>query len=331
MFRNEQRLQLIEYRRLQRCSLRVLFEAPLVTKGGLRSKSIMDRLRREILAAMKLYNWKYAPRAKIALSLRFLDGERNHPDLHHLVKFYLDALKSTAFADDRQVQHLEASTLRHSDASCSCVIYEVWRLSDYERCLDLMSDRCSQDRERCNTVFSPYTLDSEYWIAAEGQQEVLEHAPVLSHTRRMAKAGAPRLMDIWSNLAPLIVDLGSLARDDAGLALEQRIQEAFAAQAATGKLFSRIYTPIDLNAQITRKGYDVVKDVDNVLSSLCKIMRRTVLQPSAYITGYRVYVVRDDDKPPQLTLQLLAPGRVEAYRENIERAFEAYGAKLEDY
>jgi hypothetical protein len=330
MFRNERRLQLIEYRRLQRCSLRVLFEAPLVTKGGLRSASVMDRLRREILAAMKLYSWKYAPRAKIALSLRFLDGERNHPDLHHLVKFYLDALKSTAFADDRQVQYLEASTLRHSDATRSCVIYEVWRLRDYERCLDVVRDERSRNHERCRSLFSPYTLDSEYWITAERQQEVLEHAPVLSHTRRMTKAGAPRLMDIWSNLAPLVLDLGSLARDDAGRTLEERIQEAFAAQAATGKLFSRIYTPIDLNAQITRKGYDLVKDVDNVFRSLCKIMRRTVLQPSAYVTGYRVYVASDDDRPPQLTVQLLAPGQVEAHREHMERAFEVYGKKLED-
>jgi hypothetical protein len=81
----------LEYRRLDRWScLRCHFSGPLVTKKGIRAAEVTKQLRETLARDVSIWRWKYAPRAKLAVSFTFHDLEKNHPDVHSLVKFYND-------------------------------------------------------------------------------------------------------------------------------------------------------------------------------------------------------------------------------------------------
>jgi Holliday junction resolvase RusA-like endonuclease len=109
----EGQIKALEYRRLDgRSCLRCHFNGPLVTKKGMRAHHKVNQLREALTKDVSLCRWKYAPRAKLAVSFSFHDLEKNHPEVHSLVKFYMDLLKEVVFKDDRQVCYLEASTLR---------------------------------------------------------------------------------------------------------------------------------------------------------------------------------------------------------------------------
>ena len=101
----EDQIKALEYRRLggRRSCLRCHFSGPLVTKKGLRAHRTTNHLRAALTKDVSLCRWKYAPRAKLAVSFRFYDLEKNHPEVHSLVKFYMDLLKEVVFKDDRQV------------------------------------------------------------------------------------------------------------------------------------------------------------------------------------------------------------------------------------
>jgi Holliday junction resolvase RusA-like endonuclease len=78
-------------------------DGSLATKNQLRAQSELQKIKVKIADHFERYRWKTAPRAKLIVSFRFFDNEKNKADISKLVKFYLDALKETAFGDDRQV------------------------------------------------------------------------------------------------------------------------------------------------------------------------------------------------------------------------------------
>jgi len=277
---------------------------------------------------MKLWHWKYAPRAKMAVSLWFFDQEQNHPDVHRLVKFYLDTLKGITFRDDRQVHYLDvASTRVQSRKHESSLFINIWRLADYERIVHL--GKLAEAPERDRNHFPPqiYVLNPDDWDRAARQHQVFSGSPVLSHS---GTAGLPSPIDLFKDLHPLIFDLGTLPSADSTSAFRARVREVVQLHAAEGDLLSRIYVPVEINAQVTKQALGLGKDLDNIMRVVCPIFKETLMHPKAYISGYRVYVIDDAETPPRLSIQLLPVGAVEAYTREVEARFEAYGEELEN-
>ena len=285
-------------------------------------------MRQHVFDATRLWKWKCAPRAKMAMSFRFFDQEKNHPNVHTLVKFYLDCLKGIVFHDDRQVHYLDVSTHRYrSDEGESALFLDVWRLTDYERVVQLgkQADVSDEDEERYPHHI--HQLDPDIWERAHRQHQALAKSPVLSHN---AKMGLPSLMDLFRDAHPLIFTVGVLPSVASTVAFKDRVRREMERHATEDNLLSHIYIPVELNAQVTKQAFGLTKDLDNVMQTVCPIIAQALMHPKAYISGYRVYVIDDADLPPRLTIQLLPNGAVEAYTRQIDARFEAYGEELDE-
>lgn len=331
----EDQVKALEYRRLDaRSCLRCRFNGPLVTKKAIRAQYMANQLREALTKSISLSRWKYVPRAKLAVSFNFYDLEKNHPDVHSLVKFYMDLLKEAAFKDDRQVYYLEASTLRaESEQRQSSVFIEIRRLVHYERYEELataaQADLPDEDDDWNSFPWLVYIPDPQDWDMAKVQYGLLAGTSILDHTRAHQRFRFPSLMDQLQNVHPFIVDLGHLPITGSTAAFKTRIGTILDDYVKRRSLFSRIRTPIELNAQITKQAIGLSKDLDNLMRIVCPLIRQKLLHPKCHINGYRAYVVDDDSVPPRLSIQLLKPGAIKELQRRLERGFEAYGEGLE--
>jgi len=323
------RVKPLEFRRLAtRARLRMRVRGPLATKGGLRARRLESLVRQQIVEATQLWRWKCAPRAKMAVSFRFFDQEKNHPDVHSLTKFYLDCLKAIVFRDDRQVHYLDVSTHRfRAEEGESSLFMDVWRLTDYERSVQLGGGAKAPYEDKEHFPHQIYHLHPDDWEMAVRQHQALAGSPVLSHNKAF---GLPSLMDIFRDAHPMIFDLGGLPTSVGTLAFADRIREAMELHASQRKLLSKIYIPVELNAQVTKQAFGLAKDLDNVMRTVCRTVAQRLLHPTAYISGYRVYVIDDVNVPPRLSVQILPVGAIETYARQIDARFEAYGEQLND-
>jgi len=97
------------YRARRRAGYMAVFiPGPLVQKMTTSSRAVEEAAREAIRFGVRKYRWQFAPRAKIAVSMHFIAGDRQVPELPKLVKFYLDLMKDELFTDDRQVEYLAA-------------------------------------------------------------------------------------------------------------------------------------------------------------------------------------------------------------------------------
>src|SRR5262245_19204038 len=79
-------------------------------KGTLASATVAELIRRQAEETVAHFQWHPVLRARVAVQMRFFVAHTSIPDLHHLVKFYLDPLRGIAFTDDRQVACLVAAS-----------------------------------------------------------------------------------------------------------------------------------------------------------------------------------------------------------------------------
>jgi hypothetical protein len=143
--KNEQqalKVMLLQLRK-RRSHFMTVVQGDLVQKRRRGADQIAEDMKRQFSAQMDKTSWRYAPRAKVAVTMHFHARDDQIPTLHNLVKFYLDPLRSVVFNDDRQVGYLAAQCWRppkrfqnlgDKDAS---VFIEVERLTDYKRRFDL--------------------------------------------------------------------------------------------------------------------------------------------------------------------------------------------------
>jgi Holliday junction resolvase RusA-like endonuclease len=331
----EDQIKALEYRRLDRRCLRFHFSGPLVTKRGIRAKYTANHLREALTKNVILYRWKHAPRAKLAVSFSFYDLEKNHPDVHSLVKFYMDLLKEAVFKDDRQVCYLEASTLRtKSQQRQSSVFTTIRRLVDYERYVELATDAqrdlADEDEDWNSFPWLVHVLDPQDWHIAEVQYRLLSDTSILSHSRAQRKFGFRSSMDEVKNVHPYVIDLGPLTLSESTATFKNRIGAILDDYVARRSLLNRIRIPIELNAQITKRAIGLSKDLDNLMLIVCPLIREKLLHRKAHINGYRAYVVDDESLPPRLSIQLLKPGAIKQFQSRMERGFKAYGEELEN-
>jgi Holliday junction resolvase RusA-like endonuclease len=335
----EGQIKALEYRRLDGWScLRCRFSGPLLTKKGMRARHNVNQLRETLTKDVGICRWKYAPRAKIAVAFSFYDLEKNNPEVHSLVKFYMDLLKAVVFKDDRQVYYLEASTLRvKPEQGQSSVFIEIRRLVDYERYVELateaqreLADEIDEDEDWDRFPWLVDVRDPQDWHVAEVQYRLLSETSILSHSRARRKFGFRSSMDEAKNVHPYVIELGPLPLTESTVTFKNRIGAILDDYVARRSLLNRIRIPIELNAQITKQAIRLSKDLDNLMLIVCPLIREKLLHPKAYINGYRVHVVDDEKLPLRLSIQLLKPGAIEEFQSRMERGFKAYGKELEN-
>lgn len=310
-------------------------EGPLTTKNQLRAQSELQRIKSKIVEDINRHKWKTAPRAKLAVSLRFFDREKNKADISKLVKFYLDALKETVFADDRQVRYLEAAVLRASPGKDSSVVFgEVRRLADYCRILDYAAE-VDIDAEKDEENSFPFLFDlrSKYWSVAKRQAEVLSWTKISPYNRPgMKDYLLPTTMARLSDANPLIFDFGTLPTDCGTDRFLSTINDRLVALRDRRHVLSTIFVPIELDVQISNGCLRLVKDLDNILLHVCSRISSVLLAEHAYISGYRAYVVNNScqDSATRIQVQLLLQGAIENYGRRIEKAVEKHLDDLKD-
>jgi hypothetical protein len=313
----------------------VRIEGPLVTKNQLRAQSELQRIRTKLVEDIIKYRWKKAARAKCAVSLHFFDKEKNKADISKLVKFYLDALKDVVFRDDRQVHYLEAAILRTPPGTDSSVIIgEVRRLSDYCRILDYAAEADNDPEEDERDCFpSLYPFDPRNWDVAKRQVEVLSCTQISSYDRPgMKHYLLPTMMERLKNAHPLIFELGNLSTDCGNARFLRSIKDILTAIKDELGLLSRIFVPIELDVQISNGCLQLAKDLDNIMLHVCREIGAALISESAYIGGYRAYVVDNlsRDSTTRVQVQLLPQGAIRHYSRRIEKAVEKYAEDLRD-
>lgn len=143
-------------------------------KRTLRADRLAADLQQYISEEAAKLGWSQVPRARVAVSMHFFPQEYGSPDLHNLVKFYLDLLHPPIFYDDRQVGYLVAQRWRppkHFDnlnRQESSAYVEVERLSDYIQRFDL-----SFELLKVND-FRQYLKRKERWLAEDDEFEMPE-------------------------------------------------------------------------------------------------------------------------------------------------------------
>src|ERR1700730_14419360 len=137
--------------RARRDFLYVQINGPFAQKGGRNAETVSRAVEQSAREAVAQFGWQSVPRARIALEMRFFARHGCIPDLHHLVKFYLDPLRGLAFADDRQVACLVATSWKpprefgdRRDQNGHTVFIKIERLADHVRRFDLC--RALRDR-----------------------------------------------------------------------------------------------------------------------------------------------------------------------------------------
>jgi Holliday junction resolvase RusA-like endonuclease len=302
-------------------------DGSLATKNQLRAQSEFQRIKGKIAENINRYRWKTAPRAKLAVSLRFFDDEKNKADISKLVKFYLDALKETAFGDDRQVHYLEATVLRAPPRPRSSVVFgEVRRLTDYCRLLDYAAEADTENEEEEENSF-PVLFDpsSEYWLVAKRQAEVLSWTKISQYDRPgLREYLLPTMMGRLKSANPLIFDFGTLSTDRGTDRFLRAVNERLIAFRDDESLLSRIFIPIELDVQVGNGYRQLAKDLDNIMLHVCSKIGSVLLSERAYISGYRAYLVNNlsRDSATRIQVQLLPPGAIESYSDRVEKAVE---------
>lgn len=332
------RVQYLELNRLSslRSGRRLVLRngGPLTTKNQLRAQSELQRIKAKIAEDIERYRWKTAPRAKLAVRFLFFGREKNHADISKLVKFYLDALKETAFGDDRQVHYLDASIWRGFPGKDQSMVFgEVRRLTDYCRLLDYVAETDTEDEEEENTFPVLFDPSSEYWLVAKRQAEVLSWTTISQYDRPgLREYLLPTMMDRLKGANRLIFDLGTLSTDCGTDRFLNAVNEKLIAFRDDGSLLSRIFIPIELDVQVGNGCLQLAKDLDNIMLHVCSKIGSVLLAERAYISGYRAYLVNNlsRDSATRVQVQLLPPGAIEIYNDRLEKAVEKRLEELKD-
>lgn len=356
---------MLSYKELKLLQLQILKSTPRyigIFHGDLQKKgrrgsqvaanSIVDTIQKESLKSQ----WKYVPRAKVAISMHFFAKE-GAPAIQNLVKFYLDLLYPTLFNDDRQVGYLSAQCYQTprefaSEQKSETVIIEVERLSDLKRRFDLyhyihnLSEKDYELRQSTKKLFNDddneiddvlfdiginnvirdrLNLPTEY-IRFEEQmiQKKLLELNKIDFTDRPGGAKNPLIRQRLVRqieLRPWSVYLGELPKAQGETEqYKQNIRQQIQQLRSQFRIFNQIQVPVELDVQVGCR-LQLIKDLDNIIRDIVPIFSQEVLSGTAQVQGYRVYTVADeslDSNCNTIRLKLLPPGGIAAFEDNMK-------------
>jgi len=308
------------------------YEGPLFTKVGLRAKKEAVKIKSKFQKDADKFHWTPPPRARIAISFKFYCRQQNPPEIYNIVKYYLDLLKGPVFKDDSQVHYLEAYMRRTvSKKTESCLYIKARRLVDYTKILDLCQELDeTYENYYKETVFPfPSLIEKSLWNVAETQYEILSNSKISKYDRpSLKKYLLPTMMKRFNGIDPLNFDFGPLPQKGESKNFKKNIHILISNFKSKYKLFNTIYSPIELDVQVSQASLKHIKDLDNVATEFCKEFKKQLLHQKVFINGYRIYVV--DNNKSGIQLRLLPPGEVMSYNEILENGLERLEEKLTD-
>lgn len=318
----------LELARLTRTEFITSLSGRLATKRGVRAKKIIEEVKRKLYSQAKELNWKFAQRAKLAVSLLFFDYEQNKADIHKLVKFYLDALQGPIFRDDRQVYYLDAYLWRIAGSSKESLVFiKVRRLHEFIRLLDYADE--------CDLLAG----DDEFIPSAYFRKELEQNQHDRLVNIKIADFSRPGLAEFLQPTVarhyrehPLIFDLGELPQKDVRNQFKQTIERTIDAFKFDENPLNPLFVPIELDVQVNQPGLKVAKDLDNIMSHICPAIKNSLLEGESYINGYRIYVVQNLSlsRRSAIQLQLLPMGAISRYHNRLEKGLEVAREQIED-
>jgi hypothetical protein len=334
-------------------------EGDLVQKRKLITKRVSKAIKEQFSTERDKYGWKFAPRARIAVAMKFFAGSNQTPALHNLVKYYLDELRSVLFNDDRQVFYLSGEcwpkvkqNRELGEERESKVYIDVERLSDYKERLKLyfkmIRNSELKDHLRWNhrelidrdddfdypfpinpALFPPehreamrqFAIKEEqsYWLSKSKLQE--EDGPVLPEWAKHL----PKEFLSLREREHFTVDLGSLPTRDGTQEYKERIRTGLQRFKIKWPVFDPILIPVELDVQVTLRSTKLPKDLDNIMRDIIPIFSEELLGTGAYLHAYRIYVcepLSDSVKPDHLRLKLLPMGAVSEYKDVVDKTLD---------
>ena len=327
----------------RRDCLYVQINGPFAQKGGRNAEIVSRAVEQSAREAVARFRWQCIPQVRVAVEMRFFARHGRIPNLHHLVKFYLDPLRGLAFADDRQVACLVATSWKFPRAlgdrggqNGQSVFIKIERLVDYVRRLDLcraLQDRFDFQHENGDNYADRQNLAFDDPLAAEtgipesaGQAwyrlNLIEFQKSLLAGNRISSmdrpGGAPRnlaqISRLWKRQAhPLLftLDLPPLPGQGESREFKKHIREQLRDIRERWGDRGRTIIPVELDVQVPDKGRTPT-DLDNVMRRYIApaLTNELLTPPDGYLHGYRIYRVRGNHENA-ISVKLLAAGAID--------------------
>lgn len=298
-------------------------------KGTRSAKRQSLQAQRLIGEAITAARWKIPPRARIAVTMSFFPERASGPDIHHLVKFYLDLIKGRMFADDRQVVMLTATCSRIARGDSIAVAdrtgtthIRVQRFADYGERYSLYADLTRNTDFRHHSGLREHVRDysdddgiqpSAEWVFAMFKQNGMSDADIAkirAYERQMREERALKInrledYDIPGNpdskysgitmagirdMEYFRIRVGKLPKKGQSPQYESAIRSAAVRMARSIPIRGKITFPIELDIQVTPDIATLEKDLDNIVRDIAPAIKDQILEPSSYIHAYRIYV-----------------------------------------
>jgi Holliday junction resolvase RusA-like endonuclease len=353
------RILLLQIRK-RRPALHISVDGDLGRKGRRDAGPIIDNIKRQVASSITDFQWKHAPRARMAVSMTFFPKSKQNPVLHNLVKFYMDELRALVFTDDRQVSYLTAESwlpmkkARDDEGDEPSKVYiEVERLADYKAKFDLYFTLLRNDgfrdylRDRGDSFLGEdeFEIDSKFladfpmlpdevrgFIRRHDKEERQRKLLSFNQIHAEDRPGLPRWIRFLSphlkrlrEIEPFSVDLGNLPLKGETTIYRDRIRKSLQALKAKHTSLDRIVVPLELDVQVISSGSYVSKDLDNIMRDVAPIVGEELLASDTYLHGYRIYVAetsRSDYPSDLLRLKLLPMNGISDFENRTRRVFE---------
>ena len=332
-------------------------------KGRKDSNKISEHFRSLVKESLNDFKWNSVPRARIAVSMSFFPRNSNSPSLQHLVKFYLDELRSLAFGDDRQVSLIEAE-IWETPKACLTIPekpkahFKIERLTNYQRKFDLFFEILNLDDfefEGCEDLSSRNRLFDEIemiddMLKDEGflEPRLLEHFRrerqekilSLNRIRNFDRPGLNRkrvfedvVIRFPNEIEPFSVQLASLPERGATRAYKEQIHTNVLRLKERFPGLQSLQIPFGLDVQVHAVGRYVSKDLDNIMLDILPAIEEEMCLDGAYVSGFRVYVASLENKSivrDSIRIKLLPSTEIFDFHRRVDDALDTARDWIDD-
>lgn len=331
MFKDDKKkllLKKIIEKRPYEFSYRNLFlkhKGPLSQKDRSGSHKLQQAIRDEISNAVKFYNWKPRSDQRYSVEFTFFANRPQPPELHQLVKCYLDEMIGLVFFDDIHVHHISAFCARPEkkmgDRNDEILYIKVMSIDNYNKKLWLCNELFAQNDIKRYLNLNDMKLQA--FTQKIPDIEDLELDDYLQKYKALREAGIDEktlaLMELndsrkfekyllsfftiisteYPGKSPKILHNPDIFSINVGYLPDQGCKSTFKKGVANALASSRItkllrnkkiHSPFDILVNVNSKGATLGKDLDNIMREfLIPAFKPLYIAPNNYIEGYKIY------------------------------------------
>lgn len=335
-----------------------ILKSDLLQKGSSDADLTSRKIKRQVQRDMKKIDWNYVPRANLAVTLSFHANNPNIPQLPKLVKYLLDIVCTIICHDDSQIKYLAASCHRPSakldknGANDESIFIEVERLTDYKQKFiiftKLMQNSEFREYLRYNN-HSSFIDDEEdnriedLWPNKETASFLNLRPETVKQWHRMTiRENQQKLLSInkldncdwtegprdflysikneWYQFNPFIFYIDGFPTKRGKSIYKVRLKNKLKELNEKFPSFGKIIAPLELDIQVSPKNKLLNKDLDNIILGIADVFSNELLEKGSYLHGYRIYMVKEPQKPTKNTLRfkLLPLYEISKFQDQIE-------------